>query len=74
MKRNRLKIQYAGETREKKKSWSNANEDTEAGMFVQATEDAQLRKDIQRCADRPKIKLKVIKKNRTAKFARKTEE
>ena len=31
-------------------------------MFVQATEDAQLKKEVQRCADRHKMGLKVIEK------------
>ena len=69
MRRNRQKIQNAGESQcqpsnqvQKKKSRFNADESTDAVMFVQATEDAQLRKDIQRCADRHKMKLKVVEK------------
>ena len=31
-------------------------------MFVQATKDEELRKDIQRCAEKNKIKLKVVEK------------
>ena len=62
-------IQNAGESQcqpsnqvQKKKSRFNADESTDAVMFVQATEDAKLRKDIQRCADRHKMKLKVVEK------------
>ena len=45
-----------------KNNWYQKNDDADAVMFVQATKDGQLKKELQRCADRNKLKLKMIEK------------
>ena len=45
-----------------KNNWYQKRGDVDAVMFVQATKDGQLKKELQRCADRNKIKLKMIEK------------
>ena len=44
----------------KKKKWLQKDDGADAVMFVQATKDEQLKKEVQRCADRNKLRLKVI--------------
>ena len=46
----------------RKLRWFQKGNGADAVMFVQATEDEQLKKEIQRCAERNKLKLKVIEK------------
>ena len=45
-----------------KRKWFQKNGNADAVMFVPATEDEQLKKEVQRCADRNKMKIKVIEK------------
>ena len=46
----------------RKKTWYRKDNDTDAVMFVQATKDEALKKEIQRCAEKNKLNLKVIEK------------
>ena len=46
----------------KKRKWFQKNGEKDAVMFVQATKDEQLKKEIQQAADRNKVSLKVIEK------------
>ena len=46
----------------KKRRWFQKDDGVDAVMFVQATKDEQLKKEVQRCADRNKLRLKVIEK------------
>ena len=43
----------------KKKKW---HQDTDTMMFVQATKDGELMKEVQKCADKNKVKLKVMER------------
>ena len=43
-------------------SWYRRDDETDAVMFVQATKDGSLKNEIQRCASKNKLKLKVIEK------------
>ena len=46
-----------------KDTWfKRKNEEVDAVMFVQATKDEALKKEVQRCADKYNLKLKVIEK------------
>ena len=45
-----------------KKKWFQKKKEVDAVMFVQATEDGQLKKELQRCADRNQMKIKMIEK------------
>ena len=45
--------------RVKKKRW---HEETATVMFVQTTKDGELKKEIERCAEKNKVKLKVVEK------------
>ena len=45
-----------------KKNWFKKNNQTDAVMFVQATPDEGLKKEIQRSADKNKVSLKIIEK------------
>ncbi len=45
--------------RVKKKRW---HEETGTVMFVQTTKDGELKKEIERCAEKNKVKLKVVEK------------
>ena len=49
-------------TMSKKKKWFQKSGNADAVMFVPATEDEELKKEVQRCADRNKMNLKVIEK------------
>ena len=46
----------------KKKCWYKNDDKTKAVMFVQATEDSRLKKEIQQCAARNKLEIKIIEK------------
>ena len=50
------------ETQQKKKknNWFKRKEDVDAVMFVLATENEEMKKEIQQCAERNKMKLKII--------------
>ena len=65
LKRHRAKSEESNnqvrETKDKKK-WFKKNTDADAIMFVQATEDELLKKEVQRAADRNKMRLKVTEK------------
>ena len=52
------------ETQQKKKknNWFKKKEDVDAVMFVQATDNEEMKKEIQKCAERNKMKLKIIEK------------
>ena len=45
-----------------KNKWFRKDDEVEAVMFVQATKDESLKKEVQQCADKNKLKLKVIEK------------
>lgn len=45
-----------------KNKWFHKNDKADAVMFVQATRDEELKKEIQKCAEKNKINLKVIEK------------
>ena len=45
-----------------KKNWYSRDNKTDAVMFVQATKDEALKKEVQRCAEKHKIKLKIVEK------------
>ena len=50
------------EKRKKKNCWYKNDSKTKAVMFVQATEDGRLKKEIQQCAIRNKLEIKIIEK------------
>ena len=65
LKRQKAKTEDKDDQSQIKKSkqkWFQKKNEADAVMFVQATKDEQLKKDIQRCADKNKMKLKVIEK------------
>ena len=45
-----------------KNRWFQKKNDVDAVMFVEATEDGHLKKGLQRCADRNRIKIKMVEK------------
>ena len=48
--------------KKKKNNWFRKKEDVDAVMFVQATENEEMKKEIQKCAERNKMKLKIVEK------------
>ena len=55
-------LRNQSQTDNNKNKWFQRNGEKDAVMFVQATENEQLKKEIQQAADRNKISLKIIEK------------
>ena len=45
-----------------KNKWFRKDDEVEAVMFVQTTKDKSLKKEVQQCADKNRLKIKVIEK------------
>ena len=58
---NQNLLEQRGTTTNKKR-WFQKKNDVDAVMFVQATEDGKLKKELQQCADRNHMKIKMIEK------------